>query len=253
MSALLGLEAMAIYNVAYRVTDLVSFVSIPINVQILSYLSRTWDSGHEDDSRALLRKTLLITLLIAVGVLVPITLYFDSLFTLFLGDSVPDAPLWPLVALIGLGMLANIVRRFHYVLIRLHRTTRDELRYQLFGLALNVAANLLLLPRLGIVGAALATFVSYAAMLPMIRVRYPLGLDAAFLGHLASFALLALVTLLPRFAIAPASVPLLVLSAGLALCSYLAAVLVFKWRLLRSFLDELGRWQRLPHTKPAST
>ena len=107
-------------------------------------------------------------------------------------------------------MLANIVRRFHYVLIRLHRTTGDELRYQLLGLTVNVAANLLLIPQIGLAGAALATLLSYAVMLPVISVRYPLGLDADFLGQLASFALLALVTLLPRFAIAPVSAPLVI-------------------------------------------
>jgi O-antigen/teichoic acid export membrane protein len=139
------------------------------------------------------------------------------------------------------------------MLIRLHRTTHDELRYQLLGLVVNVSANLLLIPRIGLAGAALATFLSYAVMLPVINVRYPLGLDAAFLGHLVSFALLALVTLLPRFAIPPESAPLLVLSAGLASCSYLAAVLLFKWKLLRSFLDDLRQWQRLPYTTPAST
>jgi O-antigen/teichoic acid export membrane protein len=253
VSALIGLEAMAIYNVVYRLTQLVSSVSIPINVQILSYLSRAWDSGLEGRSRDLLRKTLLVTLLIAVGLLAPIALYCDSLFALFLGESAPATPLWPLVTLIGLGMLANIVCRFFYMLIRLHRTTHHELRYQLLGLSINVVANLLLIPRFGLVGAAFATLLSYTVTLPVISLRYPLGLDAAFLGHLASFAFLALVTLLPRFAIAPDSAPLLVLSAGLASCSYLLAILLFKWKLLRSFWDDLGQWQRLPYTTRAST
>jgi hypothetical protein len=61
------------------------------------------------------------------------------------------------------------------------------------------------------------------------------------------------VTLLPRFAIAPDSAPLLVLSAGLASCSYLVAILLFKWKLLRSFWDDLGQWQRLQYTTRAST
>lgn len=253
ISYFLGLSAVATYNVIYRVTELISFVSIPIHVQLLTYLSRTWDRGHLEASREIIRKTLLFFLLLTMGMLACLALYFEPLFVLFLGKPPSEAHLWLIVMLIGVGMMANTARRFLYVLIRLHRTTQHELFYQLAGLTLNATCNYFLIPIYGLAGAAFSTLVSYALMLPLISLHYPLGLKRAFVGHALSFAVLALVIVPLRYAIPPDSLPLLCLSAGVAYAAYLALVGFFKRKLLISLRDELLEWRRLTYSAPVST
>ncbi len=251
ISYFLGLHALATYNVVYRVTEIISFVSIPINAQILTYLSPTWDRGHVEHSRAIVRNTLLVFITIAIGMLGCLALYFDALFALFLPAADRTEPLLILVLFIGAGMIANTCRRFLYVLIRLNRTTRDELRYQLAGLTLNVVANYLLVPIYGLAGAAFATLLSYGVMLPVISAKYSLDLDTSFLKDVASFALLACVIVPLRYAIPPDTVALLVLSAGMAYVAYLGAVLLFKRRLVLSLKEDVIAWRKL--ASPAST
>ena len=117
------------------------------------------------------------------------------------------------------------------------RRTREEFLFQFAGLSVNVLCNALLIPRLGLLGAALATFLGYSAILPLIARRTSLGVGLPFFGHLASFALLALVAMPLHHVLPPTGAVAILLGAASSYLAYLVALLVFK----RSFLLDLGR------------
>ncbi len=252
VSYFLGLEAVAIFNVIHRVTDVITFISVPVQVQLLSYMSTIWDKGHIDASKHILRSALLGFSLIAVGILAGLSYYFDALFELLLNTPAPPEPLWPMVALMGIGLIANTFRRFAYVLIRLEQTTHHELGYQFAGLLVGLTANAILVPTLGLLGASLAMALTYLALLPLIGARYPLEFDASFLWHGLSFVLLALVVVPLRYAIPPEDVLHLLLSLGCAMASYFGLAILAKWRLLRDLWRDLARWKALSATAPTS-
>ena len=221
---------MGIYNVVYRVTEIISFIDGPIQVQFLSYLSRPWDEGRVEDAKRVLRDALLAFVLVTAGLLLGMVVYMDPLFELVLDD--PGQKLWTLVLLIGGGMMANSFRRFLYVLIRLHRATLHELGFQGAALGVNVLANLLLIPRFGLGGAAFATLLAYASILPLVVTKYPLGLGRAALWHVLAFFAMALVVLPIRFLLPPTDFASLVLSAAAAYAAYLGLVVLLRWPLL---------------------
>ena len=240
LGSMVGLEAVAAYNVAYKLCEALNFATVPIHVQLLSYLSRVWDRGQRESVRRVLRHALLLLLFAAAGLIAGLYAYLDPLLDLLLGEARPDASLRAVVLLVGLGMVANAIRRMLYVVIRLEQQTPRELLYQAIGLATNVAANLLLIPRYGLEGAALATLLSYGVMLPFIGARFTIGIDLGFVARASSFAALAVasaalaVLLVPPRSLAPATGSALLMAAG-----YVALTLGTGWTWLRSLRTDL--------------
>ena len=194
LGSMLGLEAVAAYNVAYRLCELLHLATGPIHVQLLAYLSGPWDRGEHDVVRRVLRHALQLLMLLAAGLIAGLIAYLDPLLALLLGDARPEASLQPVVLLVGLGLVANTIRRMLYVVIRLEQRTHRELLYQAIGLSINIAANLVLIPPFGLAGAAAATLLAYTAMLPFIARHHTIGLDLAFIGQSIWFACLAAVS-----------------------------------------------------------
>lgn len=251
LSFFMGLSAMATYNVVYQLAGVVQLVARPIQVQIMSYVSTSWDAGREEESTLLIRDILLVFLLIACGLVACVALYVSPFFEAVLDLPSDEHPLAAIAALVGVGLIANTLRHFFYVLIRLKRTTKDELGFQLGALAVNAIGNLLLIPWIGLLGAAIATLLSYGVLIPILTRRYELGLDRQFYGHAASLALLACVAIPVRALIVPDGIPLLFSSAAAAFTTYLVAVALTKWSFLTSLKDRLSSWRTLAPTTPA--
>ena len=251
LSFFMGLGAMATYNVVYQLAGVVQLVARPVQVQIMSYVSTSWDAGRREESMLLIRDVLLVFLLIACGLVACVALYVGPFFESILDQPTDAHPLAAIAAIVGVGLVANTLRHFFYVLIRLQRTTTHELGFQLGALSVNAIGNLVLIPWIGLLGAALATLFSYGVLIPILGRRYALGLDRGFYGHAASLALLACVAIPIRLLIAPESVPLLFASAAVAFMTYLAAVALTKWSFLISLKDRLSSWRTLAPTTPA--
>ena len=240
---LIGLEAVGLYNVAYRCSEVIGYLSIPLRSQMLTYLSSAWDRGHIEESKAVIRTTLLAFFGLTIGLLACVSVYFESLVPLLVGEHEAVPFLSLVVFLIGIGVIADGFRRFYYLFIRLHKRTVDELYYQLFGLVVNVVGNILLIPHFGLLGAAFSTFASYCLMMPLISWRYALDLDRRFAGHLLSFGVLALVIVPLRYALPDDGLVWVLAGGGAAYLVYVALVVLFKRRFLASVRNDLSRWQ----------
>ena len=177
----MGLAPMAAYNVVYQLAGVVQLVARPIQVQIMTYVSTSWDAGRTRESALLIRDVLLVFLLVACGLVACVALYIGPFFETVLDLPADEHPLGLIAAIVGVGLVANTLRHFFYVMIRLQRTTRDELGFQLGALVVNVLGNWLLIPQIGLLGAAIATVASYGVLIPILTRRYPLGPRPAIL------------------------------------------------------------------------
>jgi len=128
----------------------------------------------------------------------------------------------PIVPVVMLGYLFLGCSNVFTAGIHIEKRTHLLPGITLAGALLNVAANYLLIPRLGIMGAALATLVSYAvmALLAFLIVRrfYPVPYEWSRLAKLAAATAAAWLLFLVRPApVAPAlwGLALLLLFAGL--------------------------------------
>ena len=241
-----GLDAVGLYNIVLRFTEIASFISQPVKMQMLAYLSPVWDRGGVTETTHLIRQTLLVYLILATGVVVGFVLYFEPLLAILTDEETYVPHLASIVLLIGLAMIAKATRRFLFVLVRLQNATRDEFFSQLLALLLNIVGNCLLVPTYGLLGAAGATLLSYIIVLPVLSRRNPLGITGSFVGHCVSAAFLSLVIVPLRYLIPPNNVPLFVLSATTSYGAYLLAIVLFKQKFLLSLRRSLLEWKEPP-------
>jgi O-antigen/teichoic acid export membrane protein len=242
---IMGLEAVGIYNIIHRMCSLLDFVTMPIRKQMMSYLPKAWDRGHQAESVGIIRTSFLFFLLITVGLLSGLTVYFEDILTYLTGDKVEIDYLYLVVALLGLGILASASKRFYYLMVKLRGNTMDQLWYQLAGLIPAVILNFLLIPSLGILGAAISTFVSYLVILIVINTRYSLEIDWKFMAHLGSFAVIALVVWPVRTLIGPVNVWQLLLSLSVSMIAYFGLVALLKRRFLLNAKDAFIEFRKL--------
>lgn len=245
ISALLGLEAVGIYNIAYRCTELIEFPSRVMRPQMMTYLSAAWDRGAVAVTKDVVRAAIASFLALSIGLVACLAVHADALFALFLGE-VEAVSLLPVVVLVGGGVIANACRRFLAVFPRLDNRTHHEFLFQLVGLLLNVAGNLLLIPVLGLHGAALSTFVAYVAILPLYARRYAVAFDAAFYAHVAGFLVLACGVGAAALLFPSDTWAGVLVSLALCVLAYFGLLLWLKRQFFADLRRQLASWQGQP-------
>ncbi|MEM9674216.1 MAG: lipopolysaccharide biosynthesis protein [Bacteroidota bacterium] len=242
----LGVESLGIYNAVYKICSVSDFITTPIKKQALSYLSRAWDKGYEQASRQVIQQSLLIFAMISIALISFLTINIDSIFEILLQEEVRDLPLSWIVLFIGLGVTAYASKRFYALLIYLGQRTLDELRYQTIGLVINGVLNLLLIPSLGLLGAAIATFISYVLIIILVQTRYRLRLEPAFWGHIGAFTLMAVGTMLIcHYAFSGTTIWWLGINGVLSLSTYFSLVVLLKRGLLNDIRQQVQEFRKL--------
>ena len=155
-----GLGASGRYDVAYRLALLGQTVNLVLRRSFTPLFYAAYAKGHRGEARSLLRattrRTLLFTLPLAFGL--PAVLAFVPV----LGEGYEDAlGVLPLVALgIAFWGVQTLWQQVHLAAGR----ASLPLLVSATGAILNLALNVLLVPRFAEMGAAAATLVSFAAM-----------------------------------------------------------------------------------------
>jgi PST family polysaccharide transporter len=161
LGAMAGAEAVGVYAAAVSLSEPWYFVPVAIVMSVAPALAR-----HRDEDPALYEKRFIqlfrALLLVSVAMALPLSLAADPLVALLFGDNYRGAGpvltvhVWAVIfvawALVGgqYLVLEGLTR------ITLHRTA--------LGALINVALNLLWIPRYGALGCAWATLISYAAV-----------------------------------------------------------------------------------------
>lgn len=246
ISFFLGIESLGVYNIIYKICSVSDFITTPIKKQLLSYLAGVWDKGHQLESKKTIEQALLLFLALSIGFISFLTINIEEVFNLLLQDQVTQIPLPWMVLLIGAGVIAYASKRFYNLLMQLEQRTSDELKYQTIGLLLNVVLNALLIPTIGIIGAALATFVSYLIMIIIIQARYQLQLEATFWWHVLSFMFIAAGVIFTYHLIFDGRhILLLGANATLSALTYLALVLIIKKNMLLEMKSSMLKFRKL--------
>lgn len=213
----LGKEATGTYSAGYdMVQQTIGLLFIAINLAGLPALFRAFNQAAPVwESRA--RQHAFLILGATVAPALTVTLYAREITTHLLGSAYTGASvILPLIA--WSTVLAGLRGNYYDVSFQVSKRTVWQLPAVLLGLALNVALGFILIPRMGLLGAAVASAASHGAALltsALLTIRIqPMPLPLREWGRVglsaAAFVLIANVTgALPA-----------VLSAGLALAAY---------------------------------
>jgi O-antigen/teichoic acid export membrane protein len=181
LGLLANVEAVAIYSVAAKTAALIAFTLGAVNTALAPNAARLSASGDMEQLQRIVTKTARAILVTAL----PIALFFmifGRWFLLIFGAEFTQAA-WVLVIL-SCGQLVNASMGSVGLLLNMTRHERDAAISVALSALLNVVLNLLLIPRLGAEGAALAATGSLALwnIGLAIWVYYRIGINPTAFG-----------------------------------------------------------------------
>ncbi len=151
--------SVGLYGVAYKFVDLIHFVPTALTVAALSPLSRAWINDR-DDFTAQLRTVIGYLAVAGGGMIVAFMLFGPQIAALFYGSDYAESG-GAVRVLVG----AEVIGYFSAITLTALLAANRYRRYPLFtgvGLAFNIVANLVLIPRYSFIGAAWTTLFTEA-------------------------------------------------------------------------------------------
>jgi len=159
----LGLDQAGVYSVACRLAQVLKLMLQPISFVLLPLVSTLWEQGKTEQACSYLSHSLFWFLVFALPMAAGLVAIGPELLGL-LGTEEFTVSRVLVALLVGGGLCLGIYQVYVYI-IYLYEQTWIQLLAST-GLALfNLGFNLLLVPRIGLLGAALTTFISYAGQM----------------------------------------------------------------------------------------
>jgi O-antigen/teichoic acid export membrane protein len=170
----LGAQALGYYSAAYNISAYIQESMVaPINLALVPLYMKVWTTKGRQPTQVFLNRTLNAFLLLAVGVVCAVfTTSRDAL--VFLGSQKYQAA-HRLLPVLVVGLVFWSLHIFFIAGLLIHKRTSTMARLNFYACAVNIGLNVILLPRIGVMGAALATLFSYMfVVILMARASFPL-------------------------------------------------------------------------------
>ena len=223
----MGVSAVGIYNVAASIGSYSSFVWPPLSIVLYPVVSKTYDEGNREECSNYFRYSFKYLMMITIPATFGLSILARPLLQIlttpefFSGSSV--------VWLIALGTLLHAFHQICSFIFHLVGKTQVILRLLIIAAVLNVILNVILIPRLGILGAGIASVSSYAVLgviTPLITQRYfKFDFDILFiLKSLTGSAIMATCIWLLK----PESLLMVVVSVVLGVIVYFAVLIILR-------------------------
>ncbi len=150
-------STVGIYNAASRFAAFLPFLMVSFNLTLASRITNMYHTGKTSELFGLVRKITRWNLIFALAVYSAFIIFRLEIVTLF-GDNFSPAQL-PLL-LLGGAQIFHIASGPNSQLLTLTGHERPVLKVSLLSSLSNIALNLILIPKMALIGAAIATGVS---------------------------------------------------------------------------------------------
>jgi len=162
----LGINAVGIYSAAYTIGSLVQLLVTPIQLILFPELSKMYDESRLDEVKLYLSYSMKYFLLLGIPSVVGLSVLSHSMLEILTKpEFAAGSSVIPFVALAGLmGGVFQIVIN----ITQLVKRTQFNLFIHIIAAAANILLNVMLIPVMGILGAAISTFVSYLLMVIVV-------------------------------------------------------------------------------------
>lgn len=176
LGSLLGPTAAGMYTVASRGAELVRFISLAVNIPLAPIIARLYAAGDIAElQRQVYRSTAIMTVG-ALGLVVPMIAFGHWFLRIFGPDFVAA---YPALAILCIGQVANAAMGLVVQLMTMSNHEQEAAFAVGLGAAINIGLNIVLIPQLGLVGAAIASTVSALIwnIVLTVRVQTILGIS----------------------------------------------------------------------------
>lgn len=242
----MGLQSLGFYAAAYGIAIYLQDVMMaPLNLALFPICMKVWNNEGKEATENFLSKSLDQFLLAAVAVVCVAIVTARDVIVLLASKKFQEAH--SLLPYLVIGLVLSAVTIFFRPGLMIYKRASKIASATFYACVLNIVLNMILLPRIGLVGAAIATMISYAAIVVFLGYQslgvlpYKLELAAfvryCIVGGAASWAILQI----------PIESHLLsaIVKASLILIAYAAMLFAIDKHvrsLLISFWSVLMRW-----------
>jgi O-antigen/teichoic acid export membrane protein len=154
----LGLNATGVYTIAYYFATVISLPARSLYSIATTVVSESWKTNDTENIRVIYKKSCINQLITALFLLIIIWANVDSIFHYLPSDYASGKYV---IFFVGLGYLIDSATGINSVIIAASKYFRYDLWFNLVLIAVSVITNLLLIPRYGITGTAIATALTF--------------------------------------------------------------------------------------------
>ena len=164
----IGETPLGLYGAAYNLCQYVQAVLITsVGQAIMPIYMKMWDERGVDETSAFITRSLRTYALLAAPVIAGFASVGPELLPALASEKYASAA--PIMPWVIAGMVVDGTNSMLGAGLFIHRKTRVIMAIVVSGAALNIGLNLVLVPRIGIMGAAIATLVSYTGTALALR------------------------------------------------------------------------------------
>jgi len=161
IAGMIGKTPLGLYGAAYNLCQYVQAVIITsVGQAVMPIYIKMWDDKGEAETSAFITRSLRTYALLAAPVVAGVAAVGPELLPALASEKYASAA--PVLSWVIAGMAVDGANSMMGAGLFIHRKTRVIMAIVLSCAALNIGLNLVLVPRLGIVGSAIATLASYS-------------------------------------------------------------------------------------------
>jgi len=157
-----GVSAAGIYNAADGLGGYASFALMPIGIVLYPAISRTYDEGNRDESRDYFKYSFKYLMMLMIPSAVGLSIMAKPILRIITSSAFISGS--SVVGLATLGALFLAVFQIGIYVIHLVGKTQITIRLLSISAVLNIVLNLILVPRMGIIGAEIASAIAYMVL-----------------------------------------------------------------------------------------
>lgn len=223
----LGATDVGIYAAAYTLGSLVSLLLNPVGVVLFPTISKLYDDGKVAETKTCLKYSLKYLMLLIIPVAFGLSALASPLLQIMTTSEFTSGSV--VVPFVTFGLVLFSFYQVGVYIILLVKKTSWIVRLLGISAALNIGLNLVLIPHLGILGAAVATVIAYGVLgvlTLLISFRY-LKFDISFRALLKSvFASIVMVVAIIFFD--PIGLSQLIICVALGVAVYFGTIFLLK-------------------------
>ena len=160
----LGIVEVGIYGVSYKLASLsIMIVARPIWAMAPGSLNALWNTGKKEEALALVRQIFKYSYILTVPI--ACVLIFWGKFILIKLTTADFALGFTIIPWVVVGYAFEYTSSYYRVIFTWFEKTKIFLGIFPFAVVMNLALNFVLIPRMGILGAAIATTATYSILL----------------------------------------------------------------------------------------
>jgi O-antigen/teichoic acid export membrane protein len=161
IAAFLGNSAIALYNIPYRLTLALDVFSSSIHSSTLPEISTEASNGNTERVRVLLKDAMIFSTILAIPATVGVLLLAEQIIVTLFTDALAAGTTVAIIA-VAIQIPDGLRSVFSSTLLGVDRPDLT-LRSNLLLITINIVLDLLLVPTIGIEGAAIATLIAVLA------------------------------------------------------------------------------------------